>query len=238
MFVESIDEVKIIITKKEETLYPFYLFLLERNKTSGKYIIPGFEVEDIPSNINVKSEQSFLSFCKYFIQNKMIDLTQTQTCSFHFEKMKVERNIKTIFVTFSQNESNTMFKKAYCFTLLSEIVNERKIFNDSICESVTELFTRNFSDFLIQDDKVNLPYPLPYALYKSAIPGMFYHLPLEREKNNKFIFSFYCSKASLRFAVFLENFSSNERNNNNTYFSSNSEIEVNERNQFSLLSIK
>lgn len=243
MFLESINKVKILIKREKngETIYPFHLFLLERSKTSGKYIIPGFRTEDIPSNIIVKTEQSFRSFCKYYIQTKMIESCESISSSFVFEKFYTERNTKTLFVTLSQNDLSVMFKQAYCFSLLSEILNERKIYSVPICQSVTEFFTRNFSNFLIHDNELDLPLPLPYALYKSVSSddlAFSLHFPLQRQKNNKFIFSFFNENTSLRFAVFLENFSCEEGNIVDTYFCSHSEIEVNERNQFSLLSVK
>jgi hypothetical protein len=198
------------------------LILLQK---SGQMIFPGFQTNKIPTNISVKTEQQFQSYCRYFLSNFVLRDASIQ-------ELRWEQMGRELFVYFDVHV--TKVKPNYFFVTPAEILNQKHYLGTCISETVSNFLSTNLK-------KVTSTELFPQVFYlhvEEADAIYFRKLPLERNQEGYFSFRSEIdeNKTNLRYAVFVGRYGLEEAmgENDDTCFKE-SNVLVKSRKQFSLL---
>lgn len=223
--LREVDKVSFVIhvkTKIECDNQEIDLIILQK---SGQMIFPGFQTNKIPANISVKSEQQFLSFCRYFLYNFVLQE------AFNLQ-LTWELTGREIFVNCHTNV--TRAKLNFYFVTPAEILNQKHFLGTSISETVINFLSTNLK-------RITNTELFPQVFYLNVNEGdsiYFQNLPLERNQDGHFCFSSEIdrSKTNLRYAVYVGRygFEAEIGENDDTCFKENIVL-VKSRKQFSLL---
>jgi hypothetical protein len=196
--LREVDVVSFIIYAKlrREDSREIDLFLLQK---SGQMIFPGFQIEKMPANIMVKTEQQFQSYCRYFLSNFV---TQTP----FVEELTWEKIGREIFVFLSLEMIKT--KPNFYFVTPAEIFNQKHYLGTCISGTVYSFLSKNLKKVINTE-----VFPQVFYLHVNEEDAIYFqNLPLERNKDSYFYFSSKIdkNKTNLRYAVWVGKYVINE----------------------------